>query len=122
MPLTSKFLNAIFLLLIFTEKAIGDKILLWPFPYYSHIKEFTHISEGLHKNGHVIHLVLPPSLPQIQQFRDDPKLKVIEYKVKEPDFHSQTADEVIDAIVGLSPIEDFRQNVEGFTQVKEKEG
>lgn len=104
------------------QSATAAKLLLWPFPYYSHIEDMMHVARGLMTKGHSIHLILPPSLPKIDKYRNEPGLTLIEYKVKDRDWYGfmseseENAETMLDEVLKMTVIQDFRINVEGFCE------
>lgn len=116
--------NVLLPLAVITGICRSSKIIMFPFPYYSHIQELTEIGDQLIKQGtHEIHIVLPPSLPQIDKFRKDKRFKLIEYKIKYKDFHiidaesPNSMENLLEELMNITPIEDFRTYVKGYTEL-----
>ena len=93
-----------------------SKILLAPFAYPSHINEHTDIGDALRQNGHQVDIMLPTSFPNIDKYRNDPNMKVLEYRVVHADMYTMDASEtpMDTSIIGVPPMVDFRTNVEAF--------
>lgn len=106
--------------LVYPGAGDGAKLLLYPFPYYSHVEEMMMIGRGLMSRGHTIHLILPPSLPKVDKFRAEAGVEVLEYHVREPDWYqimdksSDNVETMLDEVLQMTPIQDFRENIEGF--------
>jgi len=101
--------------------ATPSRILLMPFPYKSHVTEISAIGNELLTDSYDVHLLLPASYPELDRVKVESGFTVIEYTVKERDIYSMSPSESdsdwIDVALNSYPIDEFRNNVDGFVQL-----
>ena len=89
------------------------------YPFQSHVIQFADLGKGLIDRGHEVHMVMSPSLPTIDQFKQKP-INLILYEVDEPDFYSASEEEMGDffeSLLDATTLEDLRTSIEGFKQL-----
>lgn len=107
-------------LLLISQLVLGtlsSHVVLMPFPYRSHVTEFSSIGKGLLEHGHRVTILLSASYPELEHMRNESGFQVVDYAVIEPDFYTidyskSTTDWVSNAI-GMDPVDEMRNNVEG---------
>lgn len=94
-----------------------SNILLMPFSFRSHVAEISAIGSTLKENGHNIFIMLSESYPHLDEAKKDFQLVI--HKVKYPDFYSNSEDENVwmEIATKVTPIEEFRINVDGFVEM-----
>ena len=97
----------------------ASRIILMPFPYRSHVGQLVAIGDGLFLHGHEVFMLLSTSYPELDKVKGQGGIKVITYEAKDTDIWGMPeddAEEMWQLMLDITPIQDFRQNTEGFIQ------
>ncbi len=93
-------------------------ILLFPFPWKSHIAQLATIGQALYNRGHELSIVLPPSYPDVASF-ENTFYDLIQYRIKDPDLYGMDRNRLEtlnEEFISMSPLEEFRAHIDGFVQ------
>ena len=101
--------------LTFLHSTRASRILLTPFPWRSHVMDLVAIGGAMVDRGHEVAMMLPENYTGIDDVTKR-EISVIEYVRRDPDFSDMKADNLLDMMVNITAVVDFRTNIEGFVE------
>jgi hypothetical protein len=107
--------SSLFLLLLICLLTPGCRsahVLLIPYPYASHVIQYSSIGKGLLERGYRVTILLSASFPNLEQVRNESGFRVVDYKITHPDLFSKISPNLVN-ILNKNPVEAFRSTIAG---------